>query len=66
MQKILDVWVVKDLRGDADPSGRGLNGGGETRMRARIYVCHTFYHVYVACLKELIFRRKNAEKRIWY
>ncbi len=22
-------------------------------MRARIYVCHTFYHVYVTCLKEL-------------
>ena len=22
-------------------------------MRDRIYVCHTFYHVYVACLKEL-------------
>lgn len=22
-------------------------------MRERIYVCHTFYHVYVACLKEL-------------
>ena len=22
-------------------------------MKARIYVCHTFYHVYVACLKEL-------------
>ena len=22
-------------------------------MRDRIYVCHTFYHVYIACLKEL-------------
>ena len=22
-------------------------------MKERIYVCHTFYHVYVACLKEL-------------
>ena len=25
----------------------------ERFMRERIYVCHTFYHVYVACLKEL-------------
>ena len=22
-------------------------------QKQRIYVCHTFYHVYVACLKEL-------------
>ena len=22
-------------------------------MKERIYVCHTYYHVYVACLKEL-------------
>ena len=22
-------------------------------MKDRIYVCHTYYHVYVACLKEL-------------
>ena len=22
-------------------------------MNERIYVCHTFYHVYIACLKEL-------------
>lgn len=27
-------------------------------MKDRIYVCHTFYHVYVACLKELDRRRK--------
>ena len=25
----------------------------------RVYVCHTFYHVYVACLKELHIRRKQ-------
>lgn len=30
-------------------------------MKKRIYVCHTFYHVYVACLKELaLLRRKEA------
>ncbi|MBP3736360.1 MAG: lipooligosaccharide sialyltransferase [Lachnospiraceae bacterium] len=29
-------------------------------MKERIYICHTFYHVYVACLKELDRRRKNA------
>ena len=22
-------------------------------MKERIYICHTFYHVYVSCLKEL-------------
>ncbi|SCX92534.1 Glycosyltransferase family 52 [Lachnospiraceae bacterium XBB2008] len=27
-------------------------------MHDRIYVCHTFYHVYVTCLKELNIRRK--------
>ncbi len=25
---------------------------GEVTMQKRIYICHTFYHVYVACLKE--------------
>ena len=29
----------------------------------RVYVCHTFYHVYVACLKELHIRRKQKEER---
>lgn len=28
-------------------------------MKERIYVCHTFYHVYVACLKELFLPRKK-------
>ena len=22
-------------------------------MNKRVYICHTFYHVYIACLKEL-------------
>jgi hypothetical protein len=26
---------------------------GETEMKDRIYVCTTFYHVYISCLKEL-------------
>ena len=26
-------------------------------MKDRIYVCHTYYHVYVACLKELNLER---------
>ena len=33
-------------------------------MKNRIYVCHTYYHVYVACLKELnlpVQERKNAD-----
>ncbi|MBP3218350.1 MAG: lipooligosaccharide sialyltransferase [Lachnospiraceae bacterium] len=29
-------------------------------MRERIYVCHTYYHVYIACLKELA-RREGKE-----
>ena len=29
-------------------------------MNERIYVCHTFYHVYVTCLKELAIRREAA------
>ncbi len=29
-------------------------------MHERIYVCHTFYHVYIACLKELLLRH-NAD-----
>ena len=28
-------------------------------MKERIYVCHTFYHVYVACLKELFLPKEK-------
>ena len=28
-------------------------------MKERVYVCHTFYHVYVACLKELALPREK-------
>ena len=31
-------------------------------MKERIYVCHTFYHVYVACLKELALPREKQGK----
>ena len=30
------------------------------KQRKRIYICHTFYHAYIACLKEL-----NKEKSEW-
>ena len=30
-------------------------------MKERIYVCHTFYHVYVTCLKELSLRARTRE-----
>lgn len=30
------------------------------KQRKRIYICHTFYHAYIACLKEL-----NKEKSKW-
>lgn len=26
---------------------------GTDLLKERIYVCHTYYHVYIACLKEL-------------
>lgn len=26
---------------------------GEKKLKKRIYICHTYYHVYIACLKEL-------------
>ena len=29
-------------------------------MHERIYVCHTFYHVYVACLKEFHILHKTG------
>ena len=31
-------------------------------MKDRIYVCHTYYHVYVACLKELNLPKKERGK----
>ena len=31
-------------------------------MKERIYICHTFYHVYVACLKELHLRHLAAAR----
>ena len=31
-------------------------------MHDRIYICHTFYHVYVACLKEFHIRHKVGMK----
>lgn len=31
--------------------------------RERIYVCHTFYHVYVTCLKELAYRREAVPSK---
>ena len=31
-------------------------------QKERIYVCHTFYHVYVACLKELNLEKERRGK----
>ena len=31
-----------------------IDAGGKT-LSKRVYVCHTFYHVYIACLKEFYF-----------
>lgn len=35
-------------------------------MKKRIYVCHTFYHVYVACLKELRILRGQGGSEAGY
>ena len=39
----------------------------EKKTRSRIYVCHTYYHVYVAVLKEMKLARdlqlENIKKR---
>ena len=32
-------------------------------MYERIYVCHTFYHVYIACIKELLLKNKEDSGR---
>ncbi len=32
------------------------------RMKDRIYVCHTYYHVYVACLKEMALPKEKQGK----
>ena len=29
-------------------------------IKERIYVCHTYYHVYIACLKELALREGKS------
>ena len=30
------------------------------KSKKRIYICHTFYHVYIACLKELNLPKQGA------
>ena len=41
--------------------------GEAVAERKRLYICHTFYHVYVTCLKEFHFRRQGqaAETTLW-
>ena len=48
-------------------SGLPEIAGEKTKMKKRkpkerIYVCHTYYHVYVACLKELTLPRAMRGK----
>ena len=33
----------------------------KNKTKSRIYVCHTFYHVYVSVLKEMKLARKNGK-----
>lgn len=39
-------------------SGNDMKKGKNQAVRPRIYVCHTYYHVYVTFLKELKLRRE--------
>ena len=43
-------------------SKKNIKPKRNVKSRKRIYVCHTFYHVYIACLKELQLLGQLGEK----
>ncbi len=47
---------------DRLPYGASLSRKKEVVMKSRIYVCHTYYHVYVTFLKELKLKADCPEK----
>ncbi|MCI6715521.1 MAG: glycosyltransferase family 52 protein [Lachnospiraceae bacterium] len=47
---------MKDVVGNSNGENNVAN------MKERIYVCHTFYHVYVSCLKELALPKSEQGK----
>lgn len=52
--------IISPSKGYDYAKGRGMH-------RTRIYVCHTFYHVYVAMLKEMKLQRdwKNVQNKVY-
>ena len=42
--------------------GKGILMYGDKRMKERIYVCHTFYNVYVTMLKEFALPKERHGK----
>ncbi len=39
-----------------------INGMKSEKTKGRIYVCHTYYHAYIAAVKELVFRKTSNER----
>ncbi len=38
-----------------------INGMNTVKTKGRVYICHTYYHAYIAAVKELVFRHTKAE-----
>lgn len=38
-----------------------INGMKRDKTKGRIYICHTYYHAYIAAVKELVSRKENSE-----
>ena len=39
-----------------------INGMKSEKTNGRIYICHTYYHAYIAVVKELVRRKEDREK----
>ncbi len=37
-----------------------INGMKSVKINRRVYICHTYYHVYIATVKELVGRKKSG------
>ena len=37
-----------------------IKGMNREKTKGRVYICHTYYHVYIAVVKELVGRRDNS------
>ena len=39
-----------------------INGMKSEKTNGRIYICHTYYHAYIAVVKELVRRKEDRER----